>query len=102
MCMHVSSCIPVDCSLWTVTLWTLWTPLSVGFSRQKYQSRRPCSPPGDLPDSRIEPMSLISPALADRFFTTSTTWEAHEISYIRNFKKIQQTSEYNKKEGFSW
>jgi len=27
-------------------------------------------PPGDLPDPGIEPMSLLSPALAGRFFTT--------------------------------
>ena len=33
------------------------------------------SPPGDLPDPGIKPMSLRSPALADRFFTTSATWE---------------------------
>ena len=26
-------------------------------------------PPGDLPDPGIEPMSLMSPALADGFFT---------------------------------
>ena len=30
----------------------------------------------DLPDSGIEPGSLMSPALAGGFFTTSTTWEA--------------------------
>ena len=35
----------------------------------------PFPPPGDLPDSGIEPASLMSPALAGRFFTTSTTWE---------------------------
>ena len=35
-------------------------------------------PPRDLPDPRIEPESLMSPALAGGFFTTSTTWEAHE------------------------
>ena len=34
------------------------------------------SPPGDLPDPGIKATSLISPALAGRFFTTSTTWEA--------------------------
>ena len=28
----------------------------------------PCPPPGDLPDPRIEPMSLPSPALPGRFF----------------------------------
>ena len=32
--------------------------------------------PGDLPNPRIKPVSLISPALAGRFFTTSTFWEA--------------------------
>ena len=32
--------------------------------------------PWDLPNPEIEPMSLMSPALAGSFFTTSTTWEA--------------------------
>ena len=31
---------------------------------------------GDLPDPGIKPASLMSPALAGGFFTTSTTWEA--------------------------
>ena len=31
---------------------------------------------GDLPNPRIKPSSLTAPALADGFFTTSTTWEA--------------------------
>ena len=35
----------------------------------------PLPPSGDLPDSVIEFTSLISPALAGGFFTTSTTWE---------------------------
>ena len=30
---------------------------------------------GDLSDPGIDPHSLMSPALAGRFFTTSTTWE---------------------------
>ena len=51
-------------------------PLSVRFSRQEYQSGLPCPPSGDLPDSGIRPASLTSPALADRFFITSATWEA--------------------------
>ena len=38
-------------------------PLSVEFSRQKYWSGLPCPPPGDLPNSGIEPISLMSPAL---------------------------------------
>ena len=32
-------------------------------------------PPGDVPNPGIKPASPVSPALADRFFTTSTTWE---------------------------
>ena len=32
--------------------------------------------PRDLPKPGIEPMSFMPPALAGRFFTTSTTWEA--------------------------
>ena len=50
--------------------------LSVGFSRQEYWSGLPCPPPGDPPKSGITPTSLMSPALAGGFFTTSTTWEA--------------------------
>ena len=51
-------------------------PLSMGFSRQEYWSELPCPSPGDLPDPGIKSVSLTSPALADGFFTTSTTWEA--------------------------
>ena len=48
----------------------------MGFSRQEYWSGMPFPLPGDLPDPGIEPMSLISPALASGFFTTTATWEA--------------------------
>ena len=51
--------------------------LSMGFSRQDYWSGLPCPPPWDLPDPGIEPVSLMSPALTDRLFTTSSTSEAH-------------------------
>ena len=61
-----------------VTPWTVahQAPLSIGFSRQEYQSGLPFPPPGDLPNPGIEPRSLKSPALVGRFFTTSATWEA--------------------------
>ena len=52
-----------------------WAPLSLGFSRQEYWSGLPCPPPGDLLKPETEPMSLMSPALADEFFTTNGTWE---------------------------
>ena len=49
-------------------------PLSMGLSRQEYWSGLSYSPPGDLPDPGIELIHL--PALANKFFTTSATWEA--------------------------
>ena len=52
-------------------------PLSIGFSRQEYWSGLPCPLLGNHPDPGIKPSSLTSPELAGRFFTTSTTWEAH-------------------------
>ena len=58
-----------------MTSWTVacQTPLSMGFSRQECWSGLSCPPPRDLPNTGIEPMSLMSPALAGRFFTTSST-----------------------------
>ena len=44
-------------TLWTVTY---HVPLSRRFYRQEYWSGLPCSPPGDLPDPGMEP---VSPAL---------------------------------------
>ena len=60
---------------------TPWTaahqaPLSMRLSRQEYWSGLPCPPLGNLPSPGIQPMSLMSPALARGFITTSTTWEA--------------------------
>ena len=45
-------------------------PLSMGFPRQEHWSGVPCPPPGHLPGSESEPMSIVSPALAGRFLTT--------------------------------
>ena len=60
---------------------TPWTAvhqayLSMGLTREEYWSGLPFPPPGDLPDPGIKP---VSPALAGRFLTTSTTWEAPEL-----------------------
>ena len=43
-------------------------PLSMEFSRQEYWSGLPFPSPENLPDTGIEP---VSPALADKFFTTA-------------------------------
>ena len=57
---------------------TCQAPLFMRFSRQEYWSGLPCPPPGNLSESGMERTSLMSPALAGRFFTTSATWEARE------------------------
>ena len=36
---------------------------------------------GNLPDPGMKPMSLMTPALACGFFTTSTTWEAWVVTW---------------------
>ena len=71
-------------SLWTVAH---QSPQSMGFSRQEYWSGLPFPPPGDLPDSGIEPVSLVSPVLAGGFFTTSTAWETLE-HFLGHLEKL--------------
>ena len=53
------------------TPWTVacQAPLSMGFPRQEDWSGLPLPSPGDLPDPRIEPMSLT---LAGRWFTAES------------------------------
>ena len=65
----------------SVTPWTVARQalLSMDFSWQECWSGLPCSPLGDLPNPGIEPISLRSPALADRFFTIRVTWEAPDF-----------------------
>ena len=48
------------------TPWTVarQAPLSTGFPRQEYWSGVPLPVPGYLPNTGIEPMPLVSPALA--------------------------------------
>ena len=45
--------------------------------KKEYCNRVPFPTQGDLPHPGIKPLS-VSPALADEFFATSTSWEAHE------------------------
>ena len=68
------SCVRLFETPWTVAHQPL---LSMGFSKQEYWSGLLCHSPGDLPNPGFEPASLMFPALAGRFFTTSATWEAH-------------------------
>ena len=53
---------------WTVAFQAL---LFVGFPRQEMLECGASHFPGDLPNLGIEPTSLVSPALAGRFFTAA-------------------------------
>ena len=85
-------CVPTHFS----TVWlfaTLWTtacqaPLPMKILQSRILECLPCSPPGDLPDSGLDPIALTSPALAGRFFTTSTTWEEFPYSLAIPFPGI--------------
>ena len=66
-------CSPVDCSL--------PGPLPMGFSRQEYCSGLPCPSPGDLSHPGIESTSLVSSALAGRFFTTEPPGKPSQHTY---------------------
>ena len=64
--VHACSVMPNSANPWTVAC---QAPRSMAFSKQEYWSGSPCSPPGDLPNPGMEPVSLSSPALTSRFFT---------------------------------
>ena len=50
------------------------------FFWQEYWSGLPFASQGACPNPGIEPTSVMSPALAGGFFTTSVTWEAHHTT----------------------
>ena len=77
MCV-LSHCVQLFATPWTIVH---QAPLSMEFSRQEYWSGLSFPPPGDLPDPGITPASLMSPALAGGFFTTSATWEAWNTAF---------------------
>ena len=72
MCMWVLSHVQLSATPQRVAR---QAPLSMEFPTQEYWSGLTFPTPGDLINPGIEPVSLASPALADKFFTTSTTWE---------------------------
>ena len=63
----VTSVLSDSAMLWTVAH---QATLSMGFSREEQWSGFPFPIPGDLPNPGTEPVSLVSPALPGRFFTT--------------------------------
>ena len=79
LCAQSLSCVWFFETSWTVAH---QAPLSMGFSQQEYWSGLPFPPPGDLLHPGIEPESPVLPALAGRFFTTSTNWEAPVFDFL--------------------
>ena len=67
-----------------VTLWTVarQAPLPLEFSRQEYWIELLFLPPGDLPESGIEPGSPESPTLAADSLPC-TTWEARIVKFVK-------------------
>ena len=53
-----------------------------GLLQARYWSGLPFPPSGDLLNPGIEPISLMSPSLVGRFFTTSPTWGVLEPLYM--------------------
>ena len=82
------SCVQLSETLWIIAF---QAPLSMGFLSQEHWSGPLCPLPGGLPDPGMEPNSLMSTALANRFFTISTIWEAYEdipkFIFLYNCKK---------------
>ena len=96
---HVRLCAPMDCS----------PPASSvrGILHQEYWSGLPCPPAVDIPNPGIKVTSLMSPALAVGFFTTSATWEARGSAYSPPFSSSSKClpgayHAWSKREGGHW
>ena len=89
MGLHVLVCMLSHVQLFE-TSWTVanQVPLSMGFSRQEYWSGLPCHPPGDLPDSGMEPTSPMSPALQVDSLSTEPPEKPHEPPISRHTVKL--------------
>ena len=70
---------------------------AMGLSRQEYWSGLPFPPPGDLPNSRTEPVSPASPELAGRFFITEPPWKPFIKGIPRSIKKKKKKIKIKKK-----
>ena len=87
------SCVRILATLWAVTC---QTPLSVGILQARILEWVAMPFSRGLPNSGIKPASLMSPALAGRFFTTRATWEGHTklIWLINSVKTVSQFQLY--------
>ena len=73
----------------------------MGFPRQEYWSELPFPSSRDLSNPGIKPVSLVSPALAGRWFTTRATWEAlsllskMQVTWRSCWQRSSHTPSYN-------
>ena len=84
---RLTLCSPVDCSLPGSSV--------CGILQARILEWVAMPSPGDLLNPKIKPVSLMSPALANGFFTTSTSWEflylhrfLHMVFHLREKEKI--------------
>ena len=78
VCAALFSHVQLFATPWTVAHQAFF---SMAFPREEYQSGLPFPAPVELHDPRIKPVFLVSPVLADRFFTTVPPWETLVMIY---------------------
>ena len=74
VCAHTHSVVS-DSNPWTLAC---QAPVSMKFYRQEYWSGLPSPTPGNFPNPALKPVSLASPTLAGRFFTTAPPEKPHK------------------------
>ena len=70
------------CECVCVSVYAHMSGCAMGFSKQGYWSGLPFPSPGDLRNPGSESVSLVSPALAGRFFTDGATREAQLTEWL--------------------
>ena len=85
--LYLTLCHPMDCD----------PPGSSvhGISRQEHWIRLSFPPPGDLLDSGTQPMSLVSPAFAGRFFTQRSTYTWAPPASVQEYFWEQHQQNFN-------
>ena len=93
MCVCLLSCSVVSHSLRCHGLQPARLLCPWGVSRQEYCSGLPCPSPGDLSHPGIESTSLVSSALAGRFFTTEPPGKLTHTHSPRQNQETERRSE---------
>ena len=82
--MYMHACVLSHFScVWLFVTLACQAPLSVGFPRQEYWSGLPFPPSGNLPGPGMEPLSLMSPELAEGLFFVFYHWATREAPVFK-------------------